>query len=443
VGFSESDDGMKRHGYLIERVVAPENLNDAFQSVMKGKRRNRTVRYYHRNRETILAGIADEIAADAYKPKGYYAFQVVEHGKTRDIQSLPFRDRIALHAIMSVLDELFRPMLIRDTYASLAGRGIHDGLGRVRKALRDRQGTTYCLKFDLKKFYPSVDRSLLIAMLERKIKDARMMNTLRRIIYGFSEGLPIGFHSSQQLGNFYLFSLDNYVKAELGVKYYFRYCDDIVILSASKEELREVFGKIRTFIEERLRLTVKENYQIFPVESRGIDFLGYVIFHDYVLLRKRIKQRAARKLAKVRSAKRRTAIIGALWGWAKHANSRTLLKKLLGMKDFKELGIGYKPEDGKKRFAGDMIRLGNLVNCEIIVHDFETDIKTKFSREEGDGNGRYVVQIEFNGEPKKFITNSEEMKNILRQVREAGAFPFKTTIKTEIFGQNKIKYFFT
>jgi hypothetical protein len=428
---------MKRHGYLIEKVIAQENLEDAFRCVMRGKRRNRTVRYYHRNRERILAEIADEVAADAYQPKGYYAFQVIENGKTRDIQSLPFRDRIALHAIMSVLDELFRPMLIRDTYASIAGRGIHDGLGRVRKALRDRQGTRYCLKFDLQKFYPSVDQSLLIEMLGRKIKDERMMNTLRRIITGFDEGLPIGFHSSQQLGNFYLFPLDYYVKAELGVKYYFRYCDDVVILSASKEELREVFGKVRTFIEERLRLTVKANHQIFPVEARGVDFLGYVIRHDYTLIRKRIKQNAARRLARVKSKRRRQAVIGALWGWAKHANCGTLLKKLLGMKDFKELGISYKPKDGKKRFEGDIVKLGDLQNCEVVVHDFETDIATR------EGEGRYVVQIEHEGRRKKFITNSEEMKDILEQVRAADALPFKTIIKREVFGQNKNKYVFT
>jgi AcrR family transcriptional regulator len=428
---------MKRHGYLIEKVTAPENLEGAFQCVMKGKRRNRTVRYYHRNKEKILAEIAEEIAGDRYQPKGFYSFTVKEHEKTRDIQSLPFRDRIALHAIMSVLDELFRPMLIRDTYASIAGRGIHDGLHRVRKALRDRQGSLYCLKLDLQKFYPSVDQSLLIEMLARKIKDERMMNTLRRVIGGFDKGLPIGFHSSQQLGNFYLFPLDHYVKAELGVKYYFRYCDDVVILSASKEELREVFGKVRTFIEERLRLTVKGNYQIFPVESRGIDFLGYVIRHDYTLLRKRIKQRAARRLASVKSKKRRSAVIGALWGWAKHANSRTLLKKLLGMKDFKELGIKYEPKDGKKRFTGELVRLGDLQNCEVVVHDFETGITTK------EGEGRYIIEYEMDGKRNKFITNSEEMKNILDQVREAEALPFKTTIKREVFGQNKTKYVFT
>lgn len=413
---------MKRHGYLIEKVIAPDNMEDAFRIVMKGKRRSHTVRYYYRNKDRILADLAREIENDTYEPKGYEEFTLIDQGKERIIQALPFRDRIALHAMMSVLNELFRPMLIRDTYASLEGRGIHDGLNRVKKALRDRNGTQYALKLDLKKYYSSVDQSLLIEMLERKIKDGRMMNTLRRVIHSFDKGLPIGFHSSQQLGNFYLFPLDYFVKAELGVKYYFRYCDDIVILSSSKEELREIFGKVRAYAEERLRLTIKSNYQIFPVEARGIDFLGYVIRHDYVLIRKRTKQTAARKLARIRSHKRRQEIFGAFWGWAKHANCRTLTQKLFNMKDFKELGISYKPKDGKKRFDGDLVRLGDIQNCEIIVHDFETGITTK------EGDDRYIVQFEMNNERKKggkmkvyeLLTFNRELLN---GIRRAGIRP--------------------
>lgn len=107
------------------------------------------------------------------------------------------------------------------------------------------------------------------------------------------------------------------------------------------------------------------------------------------------------------------------------------------MKDFKDLGITYKPKDGKKRFDGDLVRLGDIQNCEIVVHDFETGITTK------EGDDRYIVQFEFNNERKKFITNSEEMKDILNQVREMNALPFKATIKREVFGQGKNKYVFT
>ena len=166
---------MKRYGYLIEQVIEESNLIDAFDAVMRGKKRTRTVRYLIKNRDSLLSELAEEIKAGTYKLAGYREFTVVEHGKVREIQSLPFKDRIALHAIMNILGKIFGGMLIRDTYASLPKRGIHDGLMRVRKALKDKPGTRYCLKIDLKKFYHSVDQDVLIELLGRKIKDSRMM----------------------------------------------------------------------------------------------------------------------------------------------------------------------------------------------------------------------------------------------------------------------------
>lgn len=212
---------MKRHGYLIEKVIEEGNLLEAFSMVMRGKKRSRTVRYFKKNRDKILSDLADEIKTGKYAPEGFREFEVVENGKVREIQSLPFKDRIALHAIMAVLHrEVLGGMMIRDTYASLPRRGIHDGLNRVRKALKDRPNTKYCLKLDLRKFYHSIDRDILVDRLRRKIKDETMMQTLIRIIYSYGPGLAIGYHSSQLLGNFYLCLLDHYMKAELGVKYY-------------------------------------------------------------------------------------------------------------------------------------------------------------------------------------------------------------------------------
>lgn len=349
---------MKRYGYLIEQVIEESNLIDAFDAVLRGKKRTRTVRYLIKHRDSLLSELAKEIEAGTYKPSRYREFEVVEHGKVRQIQSLPFKDRIALHAIMNILGKVFGGMLIRDTYASLPRRGIHDGLNRIRKALKDKKNTTYCLKIDLKKFYHSVDQDVLIAMLGRKVKDSRFMDVLVGIIRSYDTGLPIGYHSSQLLGNFYLCELDYYVKMTLGVKYYFRYCDDIVILSSSKQELHAILEKMRTVIEGRLHLTVKSNYQVFPVEARGIDFLGYVIRHDYVLVRKHIKVRVARRLHKIRSKKRKYIVIASFWGWIKHCNGTHLFFKLTDMKSFKDLGVVYKPADGKKRFEGNLTPLG-------------------------------------------------------------------------------------
>ena len=125
---------------------------------------------------------------------------------------------------------------------------------------------------------------------------------------------------------------------------------------------------------------------------------------------------------------------------AKHADCHTLFKKLTGkdMRSFKDLNVSYKPEDGKKRFPGVVVSIRELVNLPIVVKDFETGIKTE------QGEDRCIVAIEMNGEPKKFFTNSEEMKNILLQVKDMpDGFPFETTIKTETFGKGRTKYIFT
>lgn len=428
---------MIRHGYIIEKIVDRENLSNAFDLVMSDKRRNASVQKFISKKELILDRMADEIECNLYAPHSYKEFSIFERRKNRVIQSLPFYDRIALNAIMSVCDTIFRKTYIRDTYSSIKGRGVHDGLKRLRKGLLDRESTVYCLKTDVRKFYPSVDQDVLIAMLDGLFKDSRLIDTLTRIIRSYPKGLSIGYRSSQEFGNYYLSPFDHYMKEVQGAKYYYRYCDDIVILSSSKEELHRLLEVMRSYLSEKLHITIKDNYQIFPVESRGIDFLGYVSRHDYSVVRKDIKQQSARRLNSIKSRKRRVQILGSAWGWMKHADCANLWYKLTDMKNFSELGVRYTPADGKKRFEGNITPLGNLQNCEITVLDFEMNIKTK------EGEGRFVVQFEMNGSKGKFITNSEEMKSILMQIKEANEFPFKSIIRREIFGQNKAKYNFS
>lgn len=429
---------MKREGYLIEDIIERKNLEEAFEIVMRGKKNTRSVLHFKENKELIISRISDKIELGLYTPAKHREFKIYEHNKERLIQSLSFEDRVALHAIIKVVYlRVVKKMLIRDTYSSLPGRGIHDGLRRVRKALRDKENTLYCCKLDFRKFYPSVDQNILIKLLRRKIKDQRVLVILINIIRSYRSGLPIGYHSSQLFGNFYLCILDYYAKYILKIKYYFRYCDDIVILSSSKEELWKYFEKLKEFAKDMLHLTFKNNYQVFPVEARGIDFLGYVIRHDYVLIRKHIKKRAARKLKTVKSKKRRQSVIGAYWGWAKYSNSINLTKRLLGMKDFSQLKISPSAKDGKKIFVGKQTPLGDLMNYEIVILDFETGIRTSY------GEDRYVVQYEMNGEKGRFITNSGELKDLLNQIKALGELPFRTTIKREPFGNGKFKYVFS
>ena len=145
-------------------------------------------------------------------------------------------------------------------------------------------------------------------------------------------GLPIGNYLSQTLANVYLAYFDHYVKEQLGVRYYFRYVDDIVVLSDDKERLRSILSAMRTYLGERLHLEIKPNWQIFPVEARGLDFLGYVFRHGYVLLRKRIKRNLFGALAHqrkvARNCKQIRLAVGSYIGWLKYTNSKHLTNTL-------------------------------------------------------------------------------------------------------------------
>lgn len=317
---------------------------------------------------------------------------------------------------------------------------MHDLMKYILRDIQeDPEGTRYCYKFDISKFYESVNQDFVMYCVHRIFKDKKLIAMLDNFVRIIPKGISIGLRSSQGLGNLLLsVYLDHYLKDKYGVCHFYRYCDDGVVLGKTKAEL----WMIRDIIHEQLQeidLVVKLNERVFPT-AEGIDFLGYVIRPNNVRLRKRIKQKFARKMREVKSRKRRRELTASFYGMTKHADCNNLFNKLTGktMKSFKDLNVAYKPEDGKKRFAGTVVSIRELVNIPIIVKDFETGIKTE------QGEDRCIVSIEMNGEARKFFTNSEEMKNILAQIKEVpDGFPFETTIKTEVFGKGRTKYVFS
>ncbi|WP_196042771.1 reverse transcriptase domain-containing protein, partial [Parabacteroides merdae] len=375
-----------------------------------------------------------------FRVKDYHERDIVEGGKLRRIQVLSMKDRIAVHAIMTIVDKHLRKRFIRTTSASVKKRGPHDLMAYIRRDMKDDpEGTQFCYKFDIRKFYESVKQDFVMYCVNRIFKDQKLIVMLDNFVRLMPEGISIGLRSSQGLGNLLLsVYLDHFLKDKYGIRYYYRYCDDGVVLGKTKAKLWKIRDVVHGCIES-IGLQVKGNERIFSV-TEGIDFLGYVIYPDRVLLRKRIKKNFARKMHEVKSRRRRRELVASFYGMAKHADCNMLFKKLTGkeMKSFKDLNVSYKPEDGKKRFPGTVVSIRELVNLPIIVKDFETGIKTE------QGEDRCIVSIEQNGESKKFFTNSEEMKNILAQVREMpDGFPFETTIKTETFGKGRTKYVFT
>ena len=433
---------MRREGYIVEEVADYSNMSSSFDQVLRGSKRkkSRQGRYLLAHREEVIKELSGRIASGTYTVKDYRERTICEGGKIRRIQVLTMKDRIAVHAVMSVVDRHLKKRFIRTTSASIKNRGMHDLMTYIRRDMcEDPEGTQYCYKFDISKFYESVGQDFVIYCVRRVFKDQKLIAMLENFTRLMPEGISIGLRSSQGLGNLLLsVFLDHYLKDKYGVCHFYRYCDDGVVLGETKAEL----WKIRDAVHGQMNsigLSIKPNERVFPVDE-GIDFLGYVIRPDYVRLRKRIKQKFARKMHEVKSRRRRRELVASFYGMAKHADCNKLFYKLTGkkMKSFKDLNVAYKPDDGKKRFPGSVVSIRELVNLPIIVKDFETGIKTE------QGEDRCIVAIEKNGEACKFFTNSEEMKNILAQVREMpDGFPFETVIKSETFGKGRTKYVFT
>lgn len=315
---------MNRINNLHEKIYDMGNLVLADTIARRGKQGTYGVKIHDRYKERNLKKLHNDIKNLTFKTSPYSIFKVYKP-KEREVYRLPyFPDRILHHAVMNVLEPVLMSVFTSDTYACIKGRGIHSAVHKLKKVLAtDVAGTTYCLKLDIKKFYPSVDHDIMLSILGRKIKDKELMILLEEIIRS-APGLPIGNYLSQYFANLYLTYMDHWLKEDLKVKHYFRYADDMVLLSDSKEELWRNFYAIQNYLNTHLKLEVKGDYQVFPVEKRGIDFVGYVFFHTHTLLRKNIKKSFARAVAKNKPK----STLCSYYGWAKHCDSINLLKKL-------------------------------------------------------------------------------------------------------------------
>ena len=315
---------MKRKKLLYEKICSIENLKLADEIARKGKSNQPSIINHDKNKEENIKNLRELLITKKFKTSEYINFTIFEP-KERLISRLPYYpDRIVHHAIMNVLEPIFVSTFTKDTYSCIKNRGIHKAATAVKNGLKATGETKYCLKLDINKFYPSVDHETLKLMLRRKFKDNDLLWLLDEIIDS-APGIPIGNYLSQYFANFYLSYFDHWIKETKKVKYYFRYADDMVILASDKKYLHDLLAEIKEYLSKKLKLSVKNNYQIFPVDIRGVDFVGYVFRYTHTLLRKRIKQNFARMLSKNRNKQS----IASYSGWALHCDSKNLIKKFL------------------------------------------------------------------------------------------------------------------
>lgn len=294
----------KRVGNLWEKMVSYENIKQAYQNARKGKTHRPDVKKVDENPDYYIKEVQRLLVTNEYHTSEYRMFEIHEKGKTRQVADLPFfPDRIIHWALILVLHDMIMGNLIPQTYAALPGRGAHQAVMQIRKALHDEEALYY-LQIDIHKYFPSIIGEILMKKLEKRVKDKDVLALCRKIIFEYPfSGLPIGNYTSQYWANFYLSELDHFMKEQFHCKWYYRYMDDIVIIGWSKAWLHRCLKKIQEIIAP-WGLSIKPNWRIRPTWT-GIDFVGFVSYRSiegdvYVHLRKRTKIRMLRACRKIR-----------------------------------------------------------------------------------------------------------------------------------------------
>lgn len=289
---------------LFYHITNIANLLAAWKEFKKGKIKKKDVAGFELHLEEHIFQLHRDLTLKTYIHSPYVAFYVHDP-KRRHIHKVTVRDRVVHQAVFRILYPLFEKDFIYDSYSSRVLKGTHFGVARLdracRKASKNGRVPIYTLKCDIKKFFSSIDHSILWKYIERKILDGDVHWLICAIVNSFNRtegrGLPLGNVTSQLFGNIYLNELDQYVKHVLRVKYYFRYCDDFLIVCIDRRFLEDCMQKIGIFLKEKLLLDLHPNKIQIKKLRQGIDFVGYVTLPHARVLRTATKKRIVRKIA--------------------------------------------------------------------------------------------------------------------------------------------------
>lgn len=350
---------MRRYNNLKEKVLSFDNFIKSEDRARKGKLRSYGVRRFdklgYEGKIKALNDLKLLLNNNTYKTSEYTTYKIYEP-KERLIFRLPYYpDRIVHHVLMSVLEPIFVNWFIKNTYSCIKNRGIHKMQATIEHALQHANDTKWCLKLDIRKFYPSINNAKLSRIMSQKIKDKWMMNVLNEIIFSSDKGVPIGNYLSQFFANAYLTKIDHYIKEVLGIKHYYRYCDDIVIFGSNKQALYKIYRLIKQKLSF-LDLTLKPP-RLFYTES-GVDFAGYVFRHKYTLLRKSMKLKFIKAVKRTKDLTSIKQKLASYYGWLIHCDGIHLLKMYI-----KDLYYGFK----KHYFKCCGTRTCKLGRCRKVV----------------------------------------------------------------------------
>lgn len=296
---------MKRVGYLYEKLCDPELLNYALTMACKHKHKTKAMQRILENRDSAVAAIREMLINEIYTPSEnrIKIIHDICSGKERKIE-IPrfFPDRIIHWAVCIVLNPIFMKGMYRWCVGSVPRRGGEAGLRYVDKTLKKDKKIRYAMKLDVKKFFQSVSKVKLKQLFRKKIKDYKMLRLIDLIIDAGTEGLPIGYYTSQWFSNYYLEEVDHFLKESRHLRHYVRNVDDMLFFDTNKRKMRKDLVALKDKLQiEDWAVTIKKNYAIWKLHSRPVDFLGYKFYEgNKKLLRNRNFFRFMRRVRRVK-----------------------------------------------------------------------------------------------------------------------------------------------
>ncbi|MBI3632243.1 MAG: hypothetical protein HY225_02245 [Candidatus Vogelbacteria bacterium] len=315
------------HNY--DTIISLENLLEAWKEFRNNKKSRKDVQEFERNLMENILLLHKELLTKTYKHSSYEAFNISDP-KPRRIHKAKVRDRLLHHAIYRKLYPFFDKTFIADSYSCRFEKGTHKALERFhsfsQKVSGNRTKAVWVLKCDIRKFFASIDQSILIGIVKEYVSDQNITWLISEIVSSFHStkegvGLPLGNLTSQLLVNVYMNKFDQFMKHRVKAKYYIRYADDFVIMSQDRKWLEEVLIKIKKFLHEKLKLELHPNKVSIETLSSGVDFLGWVNFPDHRVMRTTTKKRMFRNI-KTREGK--PEVVQSYLGLLSHGNGKRL-----------------------------------------------------------------------------------------------------------------------
>lgn len=313
----------KRYGHLFEIAFTRQNLYDSYLDARKKKRNKVETFLFETNLGASLELLYNEIHSGDYTPQDYKEFVVYEP-KERLIKAPHFRDLVVQHAIYRVIYNIFNRTFINTSFACRKLGGTHKASEYAQREMRKYSGDLYYTKLDVKKFFYSINRSVLKRLFEKKIKDNKFIDMMMVFVNvdNSETGIPIGNLLSQIYSLIYMNELDKFVKRTLKKKSYVRYVDDFVIIGVSLEEAKQVKIDCERFLKTQLKMEL--SYWTISKIRKGINFVGYRTWR----FSKYVRKHSLYKF--VNGVKRqRVEVIVSLIGHANKTRTLPYYKKIL------------------------------------------------------------------------------------------------------------------